>query len=66
MAASHDARGKGKGKGRAKGKMDEPDVARKVHFKSKAHKHTCGREEWRLRLVVAGLRDVHKEGIYNK
>jgi hypothetical protein len=64
METSDDARGKGKGKG--KGKMDEFDVARKAHFKSKVHRHTCGREEWRLRLVVAGLRDVHKEGNYKK
>ena len=37
----------------------------KWHVKKRAHKGQCGREEWRVREAIAGLRDAHREGRYS-
>lgn len=57
-------KGKGKWKGKGKEKMSEWDAARKLHFRCTVHPSQCGPEEWRLRLVIAGLRHAHKQGLY--
>lgn len=49
---------------KGKGKRKEPDVARKNHLKGMVHQNQCGPEEWRLRLVMAGLRKAHMEGFF--
>ena len=55
--------GYGNGNWKGKGKMSEWDAARRTHLSCMVHRHQCGPEEWRLRLVVAGLRQVHAEGL---
>lgn len=63
--------GKGKGKERekeknkGKGKMSEVDAARRNHSRCFVHRHQCGPEEWRLRVVIADLRLAHRQGLYN-
>lgn len=49
---------------KGKGKINEADTARKNHFKGMVHQNQCGSEEWRLRLVMFGLRKAHKEGLF--
>jgi hypothetical protein len=46
-----------------KAKKDQRRI--EAHFKKRVHKDHCKREEWKDREVIAGLRDAHKEGLYN-
>jgi hypothetical protein len=43
---------------RGKGERDK----KKSHLDRRAHKAHCGKEEWRAREVLAGLRKEHREG----
>jgi hypothetical protein len=36
----------------------------KWHAKKRVHKLVAGKEEWRVREAIAGLREAHKEGRY--
>lgn len=37
---------------------------RRAHMRGAVHKRDVGQEEWRIRCVLAGLREAHVQGIY--
>jgi hypothetical protein len=39
-------------------------VRRKAHFRARVHKERNSADEWRVRVVIGGLREAHKEGKY--
>lgn len=52
------------GNGKGKGKMSDWESARKEHYKTLVHHNRCGVEEWRLRMMMAGLREAHVKGMF--
>ncbi|CAL3963528.1 unnamed protein product [Diplocarpon coronariae] len=40
-------------------------VQKVAHLRCRAHKETCGLEEWKQRMIVISLRDAHQMGTYN-